>query len=419
MDIFIIPRKDYENEFIIYAPLQNIAFFGNQKAAEIVKKYKSGIKLTKEEQDGVVLKYLKKIENAEVSLPETKRIGSEDCAVIILSQLCNLSCTYCYAQEARSKTILSKNKIKHTIDGILIKKPIKAEFVFIGGGEPFVTWEVLKWAIKHIYETKHNETKISITITTNATLIDQEKIDFIKQYDIHLGISFDILPEIQNLQRVFPTSKAGSFEQVNATIRKIDEAKIPYSFRSTISKLNVNLMPEMVLFVHTNYKSINKLHFEPVMSKTDNDEQFYKDFIESFIEARKIGSKLGITVYNSITNSLDKINSRFCRGEFCVTPTGAIVACHRVSSEIEPVFDTISYGFIEENGDVSIDFSREQKVFAVFNKKLEDCTTCFAKWHCAGGCPIESMIQTHDFQSFKCQFTKDFLGRILEERLRN
>jgi len=417
MDVFIIPRKDLKNEFIIYAPLQNIAFFGNQKAAEIVNKYQKGIELSKEERDSVVWAYLEKIEKTTVSLPETKSIGSEDCAVIILSQLCNLSCTYCYAQEARSKTVLSRDTIKSTIDSIVAKKPQKAEFVFIGGGEPFVTWKALKWAIDYIYETKHKETNISITITTNATLLDEEKIDFIKQHDIHLGISFDILPKIQNLQRIFPSSKLDSFEVVDAAIRKIEEAKIPYSFRSTISKLNVNLMPEMVRFVHVNYKSIYKLHFEPVMSIKDNDKLFYDNFIESFMEARRIGSKLGITVYNSISNSLDKINSRFCRGEFCVTPTGAIVACHRVSSENEPFFDALSYGFVEKEGTVSIDNNKVKDVFTTFTKKQEECSTCFAKWHCAGGCPVERITRTPDCQTFKCQFTKTILARLLEERL--
>ena len=42
--------------------------------------------------------------------------------------------------------------------------------------------------------------------------------------------------------------------------------------------INVELMPEMVRFVETNYKNVKKLHFEPVLSSIDNDQAFYNVF---------------------------------------------------------------------------------------------------------------------------------------------
>lgn len=417
-DIFIIPRKKINGEYIIYAPLQNIAFLGNKRAVEIVDKYIKGCEVTDEEKETIVWDYLTKIEAMRQTLPESKTIGSESSVVIILSQSCNLACTYCYAQEARSSKILSKDKLKIVIDDVLSRSLLIVDFVFIGGGEPLIAWELIKWAIKYIYDNKKNSTQVNITITTNATLLTDEKIWYLKKYNVHLGISFDILPRVQNTQRQFANLKCGSFDIVNAVIENIDNAKISYSFRSTITKLNVELMPEMVRFVETNYKNVKKLHFEPVLSSIDNDQAFYNVFIESFMKAREFGLKNGIIVYNSISNSIDKLNSRFCRGEFCITPTGAIVACHRISSENEPAFKFVNYGFVNEQ--VNFNLSQRSEVYKRFNEKYEKCATCFAKWHCAGGCLADKLVQSPEQQQQdKCYFTKSLIALLLEERLTN
>lgn len=415
MNIFIIPRRETRDEYIVYAPLQNVAFFCNNRAKVIVEKYAQGIELSTNEKETVVWHHLEQIEKIQYALPEPKIIGANNCVVIILSQLCNLSCSYCYARKARSKKVLNKTTLKTVIDHILLKSPTCADFVFIGGGEPLVTWNILKWAIEYISKIKDESTHVNITITTNATLLTCDKIDFLKKYNIQLGLSFDILPFVQNKQRAMAGSKSNSFEIVNAVIKQLDEADISYSFRSTITKLNVKLMSEMVNFVLENYKCVTKLHFEPVSCLVDNDETFYQEFLDSFMEARTIGISNGITVYNSITTSLDKINSRFCRGEFCVTPSGAIVACHRVSSEEEDLFESFNYGRVKE--EIGVDIDKRNAVFEFFNAKQDDCSTCFAKWHCAGGCPAERLILTPAQHSFKCQFVKELLVRLLEERL--
>lgn len=213
--------------------------------------------------------------------------------VVILSQFCNLACTYCYAQESRSKEILNKDKLKQTIDYILSQPNNNKRFSFIGGGEPTLTWELLEWAINYIDISKKDGQKVRCSITTNGTLLSDEKIKFLKEHKVHIGISFEILPEIQNVQRKYANPNLKSFDAVNATIQKLTINNISYSFRSTITKRNVGLMKEMVIFAAENYKNIKRLHFEQVTDMQDNDLKFYNDFISNFFAARKIGKKGG------------------------------------------------------------------------------------------------------------------------------
>lgn len=412
-DIFIIDTQG--DRSIIYAPLRSAAFFANKNAVSIVQKYIAGESLSNEEKSTKVWDYLQELEERKPKIPNESGINVDGNLVVILSQLCNLACTYCYAQESRSKEILSKGKLQQVIDYVLSQPNRNKRFSFIGGGEPTLTWDLLEWAINYIDSSKKEGQKVRCSITTNGTLLSDEKIKFIKEHKVHIGISFEILPEIQNIQRQYTNPDLKSFDVVNATIKRLTVNNISYSFRSTITKRNVELMKEMVVFVANNYKNIKRLHFEQVTDVQDNDSIFYDDFIRNFFEAKKIGKEKNIEIYNSISNSVNSLRTRFCKGEFCVTPTGNIVSCHRVSSDKESFFDAFNFGYIDE--EIHIDKMKINKVLEVANLKKEECYTCFAKWHCAGSCTSERLLLSELQQSYKCDFTEKIITKILEEKL--
>lgn len=414
-DLFIIPLQGNNN--IVYAPLRNVAFFANENAVVVVQKYIEGKELSIEERSTTVWEYLRKLEAIQPQRPKETGINMDGNLVVILSQICNLSCSYCYAQESRSKEILDRDRLKQAIDYTLslsndnnVKK-----FSFIGGGEPTLTWDLLKWAINYIDTSKGKNQKVRISITTNGTLLSDEKIKFIKEHKVYIGISFEILPEIQNIQRGYANPKLNSFDDVNHTIQKLTKNNIPYSLRSTITRKNVGLMKEMVIFVSENYKNIKRLHFEQVTDILDNDLNFYNDFIINFFEARKTGRERGIEIYNSISNSVNYLKTNFCRGEFCITPTGDLVSCHRVSSNKEDAFNAFNFGNID--GAIYIDDTKVKRVLNIAREKQNECNTCFAKWHCAGGCISDRLLLSDQQKAYKCNFTKEFVKKILEEKL--
>jgi radical SAM protein with 4Fe4S-binding SPASM domain len=138
-------------------------------------------------------------------------------------------------------------------------------------------------------------------------------------------------------------------------------------------------------------------------------------FITNFFKARDVGKKKGIGVHNSISNSLNRIKYRFCNGEFCVTPTGDIVSCHRVSSEKEKTFGIFCYGNITD--EIHIDNDKLEKVLKVANAKIKDCENCFAKWHCAGACVMERSCFSEQQQLLKCNFNRKILTQMLKEKV--
>lgn len=415
-DIFIIPSG---NKYIVYLPLRGVAFYANNKTITAINSYLENGLFPYEVKNTTLFRRFQQLERIEIKESDTKCvIDTSDKVMFILSQMCNLACSYCYAQESRSKEVLSKEKIKAVVDYILSSNEDHSKtFSFIGGGEPMLTWGLLVWAINYITEeTNQKKIKKSIGITTNATLLNEERILWLKKMNVKLCVSYDILPEIQNSQRNFSMSTLNSFDVVDKNIHLLLKHEVPFRLRSTITNKNVELMVDMVQFTVKNYPNINQLHFEPVSDTIENSNLYYEKFVKKFIEAYNVARENNIFVYNSILNSFFRIRKQFCVGELCVTPTGDIVSCHRHSTEKDIAFSSFQYGRVED-GSVCINQTSFHNAITVRQNRFNDCETCFAKWHCAGGCISIRKTLSSEQQMFYCRFIKSMLISFLENKL--
>ena len=411
-DLFVIPQTNGLN--IIYAPTRKHAFFANNAATTLVQKYIDRVPFTPKEQERSVVQYLLQLEEIPPNAPTANRLATGQNLVIILSQICNLACSYCFAQEARAQEVLDQDRLQAAIDTVFANAATDAphNFSFIGGGEPTLTWQLFKWAVTYINAHK-NEKRVKISLTTNGTLLTESKVKFLKENGVAVGLSFDILPVIQDTQRPFYQSINSSFEIVDAGIALLTQYSIPLAFRSTITKKYVTEMEAMVRFVHNRYQNIKRLHFEAVSDPTTNDALYYQDFCKYFFRARELGTSFGIKVFNSITHSVDRIRGQFCHGEFCIVPTGEIFSCHRVSSLKEKWGKLFFRGSLEEV--TALQAKQEEKnIFLTTDAK---CETCFAKWHCAGGCLYDKLTLSPEQLACKCQLVRDLIVGILRERL--
>jgi radical SAM protein with 4Fe4S-binding SPASM domain len=414
-DIYVIPSSQ-ENRYIIYSPLRGMSFFANPKAMEIINNYLiTGEDIPKEHLK--LHEHFRKLEAMKISVPKEYKL--KDClgnhAVFLLSQKCNLACSYCYAKDDRSQDTLDRDRIKTVVDYILSVPSDKIKsFSFMGGGEPTVTWDLFTWSVGYIKNAADNQ-KIHIGLTTNATLLDKKRILWLKQNEIRVGISFDILPEVQNTQRAFPNPAKNSFDIVDRNIKSLINNGFSVHVRATITNGNVMLMPEMVQYVIEHYPQIKRLHLEQVTDAEQNSAGFYGKYITYFFKAKQLGMTKGIDIYNSIVNSLNGIRTRFCEGELCITPNGEIVSCHRISSRENKKFNDFCYGLVRDKMQISeTDLQRIDSIV-----KPPECSICFARWHCAGGCSANRLLCSAEQLSCNCSFTKSMIVQALENKLNN
>jgi hypothetical protein len=88
-------------------------------------------------------------------------------------------------------------------------------FTFFGG-EPFMNWKVMRATVLYGEQRAREMGKrIHFAVTTNGTLFDEEKNDFIIEHGIQVTVSMDGPPEVQNRFRIL-TDGQGSYDLVVA-----------------------------------------------------------------------------------------------------------------------------------------------------------------------------------------------------------
>ncbi len=113
---------------------------------------------------------------------------------IQLGLSCNFECEYCNQRFVPHADSTNPNDVKPFVDNMSswfdggsdgLGEGIHFEF---WGGEPFVYWKTLKPLAELIIEKYPNATR---SVITNGSLIDDEKIEWIVNTDMNIGISHD------------------------------------------------------------------------------------------------------------------------------------------------------------------------------------------------------------------------------------
>lgn len=108
------------------------------------------------------------------------------------------------------------------------------------GGEPLMNFSLIKYVVNKWKD------KCDFSITTNGSLLDEEKVKFLKDNNIGLLFSIDGDKETQDYNRPFASGKGSTFDVLEKKIPMILENWPVVTFRSTV-------IPETVHLLHHNY----------------------------------------------------------------------------------------------------------------------------------------------------------------------
>lgn len=111
--------------------------------------------------------------------------------IMVITQKCNLDCVYCQANQGTREHNMSSKTAKKTVD-FIFQSPSRAITIEFQGGEPLMNWEIIKEVTEYAFEKNKDAKKdLKITIVTNLSLMDRDKLDFIQKNKISLCTSFD------------------------------------------------------------------------------------------------------------------------------------------------------------------------------------------------------------------------------------
>lgn len=156
-----------------------------------------------------------------------------------LTDNCNLACSYCFVKQKPLE--MTYEIAEKSIEWLLNNHSNDSTpLVTFFGGEPLLKYSDIIVPIVEKYKEK-----VNFSITTNGTLLDEDKVDFFYKNNVGILLSFDGIKEVQNTQRA--GKEINSFEAVRDNIPYLLLRFPNTTMRMTLTKLAIPHLYDTIL----------------------------------------------------------------------------------------------------------------------------------------------------------------------------
>ena len=337
--------------------------------------------------------------------PPRKRLPLTTLVVNVTSK-CNLACTYCYEYgedkivEASTKPrFMTEETARQSVDFMFAESgesPVVHLTFF--GGETLLNFKVLKSALAYANERAAVLGKrVDTSLTTNATLLRDEVIDWLVENDVGVTVSIDGGKEQQDRFRTF-SNGMGSYDVILPNLRQLlaRHRRRPVGARVTLTKQNLDVVGiYRHLFEELGFYEVG---FAPVTTSWQRDyaiqdEGFFEMLrqfellADEYLEHALAGKRHG---FSNVRDTLEEIHKGMSKAYPCgaglglmgVATDGDVALCHRFAGSDSHKLGSVTAGVDREKQD---DYLTRHHIA---NKT--DCATCWARPLCAGGCYHEA-----------------------------
>jgi len=318
---------------------------------------------------------------------------------LFLTQSCNLKCVYCYGEGGTygSGGNMDQETAFQAVDWLIRQSGKKKKIhVCFFGGEPLLAFPLMKAVTEYAKERAVEADKtIDFAVTTNATLLDDEKIAFIENQNISVQVSFDGPRGIQDAQRPFADGD-GSYDVAVPKIEKLLKAcpkamghavitgnVDPLRVRKALQDIGfaeVSLTPASVSLLRKTAKGTTP------QRNLDGFVELHERDAETWIERVRNRDSTFLKGFMSLSELYEPIRA-FLHNTRKTVPCGAGLGLVGVSSSSDVYLCHRFVGMEAYRlGNVfSNQLQREQyrELPVTF---VPECRECFARFFCAGGC---------------------------------
>ena len=371
---------------------------GKYSEAELVEAYEEIQELAEE---GVIYS-LDQYEDIAHSSMEDRDYIKAICLNIIHG--CNLRCKYCFADEGEyhgHKGVMTLDTAKKAIDYVIKRSgPRKNIEIDLFGGEPTMIMDTIKEIVKYARDNEAQWKKnIRFTMTTNATLLNDEMMDFMDKEMGNIILSLDGRKEVNDNVRI-KVDGSGSYEDILPNIKKMISKRTKgktYFVRGTFTRQNTDFYEDVVSMLNEGFKEIS---IEPVvledghpLSLREEDlpkifDNYDKLYNEMAIRKREKNGEFTFYHFNIDLQGGPCVYKRIsgCGAGFeyvAITPQGDVYPCHQFVGKEEYKLGTV----YDDSFDSQL--SKEFKMAHIYNKPK--CKDCWARFYCSGGCQANNV----------------------------
>ncbi|WP_055668015.1 thioether cross-link-forming SCIFF peptide maturase [Desnuesiella massiliensis] len=311
---------------------------------------------------------------------------------------CNLKCKYCFAEEGEYKgkrKMMSVEVGKKAIDFVIKKSgPRRNIEVDLFGGEPIMAFENIKEIVDYAREQEKLFNKnIRFTMTTNATLLNDEIMEYIDKNMGNIVLSIDGRKDVNDSVRI-RYDGSGTYDSIMPKIKKMvdkrDKSK-QYYVRGTFTRNNMDFFEDVMALANENFDEIS---VEPVVLPEDHELSLreedlptiflqYDKLYSEMLKRHKEGEEFKFYHFNIDLQGgpcvYKRISGCGAGHEYvAITPDGEIYPCHQFVGNKDFLLGNIYDETVDEK------LSKEFRSAHIYNKPL--CKECWARFYCSGGC---------------------------------
>lgn len=354
--------------------------------------------------------------------------------IMNISGMCNLRCIYCYAKYGfyqEGSGLMTEDIARRSVDFLFgqLRRRQRVHIVFFGG-EPILNWDVLRFTIHYAKSIAKKDGRfVTFGITTNGTLLDKEKVDFLRRNRFSIMISIDSHKKEIN-DRLRPAGDGKStYNRILKALRLFDK-KDYIILRLTLTKENRDIV-NYIKFFTSSFDCVKEIAFDPLVAKKSRiayggeDLLHYKDEIyrylgylsKNWVKGDMIPvCSFGPYIYR-LKNLYKYRKVQYCKGgrtSVAISPQGNIYSCATLIGCQKFYLGNVFEGLNNEY--------RRRLLQKLDVDKKERCKICDYRIICGGGCYFWAYTMTGriDAQSgIYCKFSRinycfvrDLMARI-------
>jgi len=326
---------------------------------------------------------------------------------LFVTQVCNQRCVYCYGDGGSfgSEGEMSRSTARGAVDW-LIEQSGKGGKLCIAffGGEPLLNFPLIEDIVGYAGERGDKSGKeFEFCISTNGSLLDDEKIAFFVDHGFYVTVGFDGPRDIQDSQRPYKNGE-GTYESVLPGISKLIEVSPggvacratawvgadPVRMRETLLDLGfsrVVIAPAAPSLFEGNSRGTEPAPYAEMLSMFEEEAKTLlnstKNRDTETLRRLRRSHLLCDLLGRFINRRKRHLPCRAARQYVAVSSAGDVYLCHRFVG-----MDEYRLGSIFNGG-----LQRDQYQKGILHLS-ETCANCFAKYLCAGGCMQENAGST-------------------------
>ena len=310
---------------------------------------------------------------------------------LMVTEDCNHRCHYCFVEGKNVSHRMSRETARQAVDFLIAQSRKEAELtLLLFGGEPLLEYDLLRELLPYAIErARAAGKKMKFDLTTNATLLDEEKIRFLVSLGVKILVSLDGDRETHDRHRLTLDGKS-SYDRVQNNLPLIKRYQPWLGSRMTVHPDTVGRLSRNV--AHLASLGVNQFIIGAAtgLEWTDESLDLYRDEmirVASWLkEERSRSGPFRVTTLEENLTMMGGRRGRYgCRaGRHCVSVTseGEIYPCSKMLgvSGLKGLYllGTLRDGFTE--------IRNRLELCGMIGVKRQVCAVCSEDDLCYGGC---------------------------------